>query len=63
MAAGMSDPNHNPAFRRRWDEPSDRKHPAVAIPLQTARDPIGQIGLALLEAWHRDKTPRKGAGS
>jgi hypothetical protein len=49
-AARMSDPEHNPLFRRRWLET-----PLVAV-LVTPRSTtgvVGPIGLALIEAWRR----------
>ena len=46
-AAAMSDPEHNPHFRRRWRDdhstPAGRQH--LEVP-----NPLGTLGLALLDA-------------
>ena len=59
MAAAMSDPVPNPAFRRRWREPQAPVQPALL--LKPGADPVGPIGLALLEAWRRDRAERRAA--
>lgn len=49
-AARMSDPEHNPHFRRRWLDPG----PPLIVLLPRKRDhDLGPIGLALIEAWER----------
>jgi hypothetical protein len=58
-AAAMSDPDRNPHFRRRWQEP----------PAKTTLDPprppagaLGPVGHALLDAWCRQQPQRDGGG-
>lgn len=60
-AAGMSDPVRNPSFRRRWREVDQLLQPVVPSPKPGA-DPLGPIGLALLDAWRRKQTDRQGVG-
>ncbi len=59
-AAAMSDPMRNPAFRRRWHE--QQFLPEGPSPLQDAApESIGPIGLALLDAWRRERAQRRPA--
>jgi hypothetical protein len=46
----MSDPDHNPHFRRRWLEPGPAD--LLMVPRSTT-SAVGPIGLALIEAWQR----------
>lgn len=55
----MSDPNRNPAFQRRWSEPS----PVYALTKTVeslADNALGQLGLALLEAWRKQQASDRG---
>lgn len=55
IAAAMSDPIRNANFRRRWDEtPLSAPNARSA----NAPEPLGAIGLALLDAW-RQKAQRR----
>jgi hypothetical protein len=54
-AAAMSDPDRNPHFRRRWGQPP---MPRV-VPVHQPPDGIlGAIGIALIKASRRDRSPR-----
>lgn len=58
-AAAMSDPERNPAFRRRWqDQPGHLVH--ANAPAQKPDDAIEQTGRALLEQWRRERKQCKG---
>jgi hypothetical protein len=49
-AAAMSDPEHNPHFRRRWLEATPA---AVLVTPRSTAGVVGPIGLALIDAWQR----------
>ncbi len=57
-AAAMSDPERNPAFRRRWlDVPGE---PAWTPPADLEpEDVLEQTGRELLEQWRRERARRK----
>ena len=52
-AARMSDPERNPAFRRRWRKTSDA--PAWPPPVHEPEDTVEPTGLELLEQWRRER--------
>jgi hypothetical protein len=54
-AAAMSDPERNPAFRRRWQEVGAPRPPDQP---QTAQDDLELTGRELLEQWRREQTQR-----
>ncbi len=57
-AAAMSDPERNPAFRRRWREAPGE--PAWPSPVHEPEDTIAVTGLELLEQWRRERARRSG---
>ncbi|MBL6459398.1 hypothetical protein JMJ55_29205 [Belnapia sp. T6] len=58
-AAAMSDPERNPAFRRRWQDVASPS-PALGRPL-AAQDDLELTGRELLEQWRRERAQRGGA--
>jgi hypothetical protein len=56
-AAAMSDPERNPAFRRRWQDAGTPPQPPAREP-DPKQDPVEQTGCALLEQWRRDRAGR-----
>ena len=57
-AAAMSDPERNPAFRRRWQEAPDRP----AAPHQPVQEPatsLERTGRELLDQWRQDRARRE----
>ena len=59
-AAAMSDPERNPAFRRRWREAPDEPREMPPADLEPA-DAIESAGRELLEQWRRARVRRGGA--
>lgn len=58
-AAAMSDPQRNPAFRRRWLEVDP-----LPAPRPPALDPVGELdGPALLAEWRRIRAQQGRGGS
>jgi hypothetical protein len=57
VAAAMSDPERNPAFRRRWQETCtpQQRHDEVPRP---APDMLELTGRALVEQWRRERARR-----
>jgi hypothetical protein len=53
-AAGMSDPDRNGNFRRRWSEPMPRQPRAVPEPLGHCS--LELLGRELRYSWRRSKT-------
>jgi hypothetical protein len=53
-AAAMSDPERNPAFRRRWQEIGTPPQPHDDAP-QRAQDALELTGRELLEQWRRER--------
>ncbi len=56
-AAAMSDPERNPAFRRRWREALDES----AAPQRPVHEPatsIERTGRELLDQWRQDRARR-----
>ena len=58
-AAAMSDPERNPAFRRRWQEACTPPLPPDAKAL-VAQDALELTGRELLEQWRRERGSRGG---
>jgi hypothetical protein len=62
-AAAMSDPERNPAFRRRWQDgpraPRWSSPPAVVEP----GDAVELTGRELLERWRRERAWRESRSS
>ena len=59
-AAAMSDPERNPAFRRRWQDTKTPLQPHEDSP-QRAQDVVELTGRDLLEQWRRERASRGGA--
>jgi hypothetical protein len=58
-AAAMSDPQRNPAFRRRWQEQPDHRAAAQA-PLPIPEVALEVTGRALLELWRQERRRHEG---
>ncbi len=59
-AATMSDPERNPKFRRRWQDPPPE--PGWTPPADLAlEDAVALTGRELLEQWRRDRSRRAAA--
>ena len=59
-AAAMSDPERNPKFRRRWQDPP--REPGWTPPADLEpEDAVELTGRELLEQWRRDRARRGGA--
>ena len=59
-AAAMSDPERNPAFRRRWQEAPEEP----ATPHRPVHEPAASLeraGRELLDEWRRDRARRREA--
>jgi hypothetical protein len=54
-AAAMSDPDRNPHFRRIWHDPAP---PPVMTAMAARASSLGDLGLALLDAWRRKQAQR-----
>src|SRR3954447_7967499 len=52
-AAAMSDPDRNPAFRRRWQDAHTRPELPTQRP-KSGQDALELTGRELLEQWRRD---------
>ena len=61
-AAAMSDPQRNPAFRRRWQDQPDHLARTDA-PAPKPDDALELTGRALLEQWRRERMQREGVPS
>ena len=59
-AAAMSDPERNPAFRRRWREAPNAPR-EMPPPDLGPEDAVELAGRELLEQWRRDRARRGGA--
>jgi hypothetical protein len=58
-AAAMSDPERNPAFRRRWQDAGTPPQPPTPKP-DPKRDPLELAGHELLKQWRQDRMSYKG---
>jgi hypothetical protein len=58
-AAAMSDPERNPAFRRRWHEQPDH-HVPVQAPTPMPEVALEVTGRALLELWRQERRRHEG---
>jgi hypothetical protein len=54
-AAAMSDPERNPAFRRRWWDAATRAHVCVVTAGPDLDDNLAATGRELLEQWRRER--------
>ncbi len=59
-AAAMSDPERNPAFRRRWRDAPGKPGARPPADLEP-EDALELTGRELLEQWRRDRARRGGA--
>ena len=56
-AAAMSDPERNPAFRRRWQEACTPSDPLAGGP-PAEQDAVELSARELLEQWRRERASR-----
>jgi hypothetical protein len=61
-AAAMSDPDRNPAFNRRWREPTLPVEPLWSVP-RVELEPMELIVQVLLNEWGRERALRGGTPS